>query len=157
MSRRSFNMGTGAASETKRSLREGDERPQREELAETTEAAPGPLHAPPATVTPMPSPKPNPNLHPNQTRAGRRKGAVPFSVSPWKLEGEGEGEAKGKGEKSLALAAAKKVELLAGECGNSLPERVWGRFEFPGLMDERREARFAEPPGKVPIAMVLAA
>jgi hypothetical protein len=66
-------------------------------------------------------------------------------------------EAKGKGEKSLALAAAKKVELLAGECGNSLPERVWGRFEFPGLMDERREARFAEPPGKVPIAMVLAA
>jgi hypothetical protein len=66
-------------------------------------------------------------------------------------------EAKGKGEKSLALAAAKKVELLAGECGNSLPERVWGRFEFPGWMDERREARFAEPPGKVPIAMVLAA
>lgn len=66
-------------------------------------------------------------------------------------------EARGQGEKSPALAAAKKVELLAGECGNPLPERVWGRFEFPGLMDERREARFAEPPGKVPIAMVLAA
>lgn len=66
-------------------------------------------------------------------------------------------EAKGKEDRSPALAVAKKVELLAGECGNPLPERVWGRFEFPGLMDERREARFAEPPGKVPIGSGLAA
>jgi hypothetical protein len=67
-------------------------------------------------------------------------------------------KAKRTGEKSPALAAAaKKVELFAGECGNPLPKRECGRFEFPGLMDERREARFAEPPGKVPIGMVLAA
>ena len=67
-------------------------------------------------------------------------------------------EAKGQQEKSPALAlTAKKVELCVGECGNPLPKRVCGRFEFPGLMDERREARFAEPPGKVPIGMVLAA
>jgi hypothetical protein len=67
-------------------------------------------------------------------------------------------EAKGKEKDSpMVLATAKNIKLFAGETGNPLPERVWWRFEFPGLMDERREARFAEPQGKVPIGMVLAA
>jgi len=67
-------------------------------------------------------------------------------------------EAKGKeGEAPAVLAAAKKIELFLKEGGDPLPKRVCGRQDRPRAMDEWREARFAEPPGKVPIAMVLAA
>jgi hypothetical protein len=67
-------------------------------------------------------------------------------------------EAKGKEEKSPGvLAAAKKIELFSKECGDPLPKRVCGRRDRPRVTDEWREARFAEPPGPVPIGWVLAA
>jgi hypothetical protein len=67
-------------------------------------------------------------------------------------------EAKGKEEKSPGvLAAAKKIELFMREGVDPLPKRVCGRWSLPRAMDEWREARFAEPPGPVPIGWVLAA
>jgi hypothetical protein len=67
-------------------------------------------------------------------------------------------EAKGKEEKSQGvLVAAKKIELFSMEGGDPLPKRVCGRQDRPRAMDEWREARFAEPPGPVPIGWVLTA
>jgi len=67
-------------------------------------------------------------------------------------------EAKGKeGEAPGVLASAKKIELFLREGVDPLPKRVCGRRSLPRAMDEWREARFAEPPGPVPIGWVLAA
>jgi hypothetical protein len=67
-------------------------------------------------------------------------------------------EAKGKeGEAPGVLASVKKIELFSKECGDPLPKRVCGRRDRPRVTDEWREARFAEPPGPVPIGWVLTA
>jgi hypothetical protein len=67
-------------------------------------------------------------------------------------------EAKGKeGEAPGVLASVKKIELFSKEGGDPLPKRVCGRRDRPRVTDEWREARFAEPPGPVPIGWVLTA